>query len=215
MKTFTFLVLFTFLLTGCANNITLSGHNVSNVDATIVLDKSASVTVISNAEGDQLTSKRYIPNVIEALKTRGFSNVSEMPDNPDYTIEVNFHTETTIETKQVPIFSHERNIPYTICHRNVGSNTRTCTTRYRYFMNPIVSGYSTVNSPINIYTFQYKLKDKESNLLLDATSTVIHASCSKWKMYEFLAKDAIARANFTTPIDKPYAAKMPEDYDCQ
>ncbi|ETI59372.1 hypothetical protein [Marinomonas profundimaris] len=215
MKTFTFLVLFTFLLTGCANNITLSGHNVSNVDATIVLDKSASVTVISNAEGDQLTNKRYIPNVIAALQARGFSNVSDTFDQSDYTVKVNFRSESKIETIQVPIFNHAQNLPYTICRRDLGTNTRTCITRYRNFMDPIVSGYKSVQTPINIYTFRYTLTDKQNHLILDSTNTVVNKDCSKWNMFEFLSKDAISRANFNDPIDTPYEIEMPPTYQCQ
>jgi hypothetical protein len=82
-------------------------------------------------------------------------------------------------------------------------------------MEPIVSGYKTVDTPTNIYIFQFKLTDKQNNLILDSTNTVVHANCSKWKMFEFLAKDAIVRANFNNPVDKPYAVEMKQDYNCQ
>ena len=82
-------------------------------------------------------------------------------------------------------------------------------------MDAIVKGYDTVETPTNVYTFQYKLTDKTGNLILDSSNTVVHQSCSKWKMFEFLAKDAIMRANFNNPVDKPYAVEMKADYSCQ
>jgi hypothetical protein len=215
MKFFTFLMLFSALLAGCSSNVKLSGQNVSNVDSNVNIDKSAAIAVISSEEGDPLTNKRYIPDVISAFEERGFTNVSEVQSTPDYRLVVNFTSETKTETKQVPIFNNERNLPYTVCRRNADSNTRTCFTRYRHFMEPIVSGYKTVDTPTNIYIFQFKLTDKQNNLILDSTNTVVHANCSKWKMFEFLAKDAIVRANFNNPVDKPYAVEMKQDYNCQ
>ncbi|PYF81128.1 hypothetical protein DFP75_105219 [Marinomonas alcarazii] len=215
MKFFSFLVLFSVFLTGCSSNVKLSGHNVSNVDATVDIDKSASITVVPDKDGDQLTNKRYIADVMNALKERGFSNVSDSTSNPDYRLAINFTSEEITETKKVPIFNNERNIPYTVCHRNPTTNARTCYTRYRHFMEPIVKGYDKVETPTNLYTFQYKLTDKAGNLILDSSNTVMHEECSKWKMFEFLAKDAILRANFNDPVDKPYTVEMTEDYSCQ
>ncbi|NLQ17393.1 hypothetical protein HGG82_07105 [Marinomonas sp. M1K-6] len=215
MKFITFLVLFSALLSGCSSNVKLSGHNVSNVDSSINIDKSAAIAVLPNKAGDPLTNKRYIPYIINALKERGFANVSESPNDLDYQLVVNFTSEAKIESTQVPVFNNERNLPYTICHRNPSSDTRTCITRYRNFMEPIVSGYKTVESPTNVYTFHYTLADQQNKLLLDSTNTVVHANCSKWKMFEFLAKDAIARANFNNPVDTPYAVEMKPDYSCE
>ncbi|MGO2353753.1 MAG: hypothetical protein ACTH58_03340 [Marinomonas foliarum] len=215
MKFFSMLMLFSVFVAGCSSNVKLSGHNVSNVDSTVEIDKSASISVASDSEGDQLTNKRYIADVINAFKERGFSSVSDSESNPDYRLSVNFTSEEVTETKKVPIFNNERNIPYTVCHRNPTTNARTCYTRYRHFMEPIVKGYNTVETPTNVYTFQYKLTDKTGNLILDSSNTVVHQSCSKWKMFEFLAKDAIMRANFNNPVDKPYAVEMKADYSCQ
>ncbi|QRV22778.1 hypothetical protein [Marinomonas foliarum] len=215
MKFFSMLMLFSVFVAGCSSNVKLSGHNVSNVDSTVEIDRSASISVASDSEGDQLTNKRYIADVINAFKERGFSSVSDSESNPDYRLSVNFTSEEVTETKKVPIFNNERNIPYTVCHRNPTTNARTCYTRYRHFMEPIVKGYNTVETPTNVYTFQYKLTDKAGNLILDSSNTVVHQSCSKWKMFEFLAKDAIMRANFNNPVDKPYAVEMKADYSCQ
>jgi hypothetical protein len=214
MKYFTFFVLCSALLSGCSSNVQLSGHNLSNLDSSVEIDKSAAIKVVSSENGDQLTNKRYIPNIVSALKERGFSNVSAAQTNPDYTFSVNFYTETKVETKKVPVFNNERNMPYTVCHKDTGSNARTCTTHY-YYMAPIVSGYNSVATPTNIYTLHFKLTDKQNNPIVDSTNTVIHENCSQWKMYEFLAKDAIARANFNDPVDKSYSVEMQEGYDCQ
>ncbi|QUX97418.1 hypothetical protein C0J08_19335 [Marinomonas sp. CT5] len=215
MKYFFCFVFFSVLLSGCSSNVKLSGHNVSNLDASLNIDKSATIAVVSDPNGNQLTNKRYIPNVIDALKNRGFTNTSASPKDPDYRLAINFSHENKTETKQVPIFNHQRNIPYTVCHRNPNTDAQTCVTRYRLFMEPIISGYKTVEMPTTIYTFHYTLTDRQNKLLLDSTNTVVHESCSKWKMFEFLARDAIARANFTTPVDKPYAVEMKEGYSCQ
>ena len=215
MRLFTFFVLFSTLLTGCASNVKLAGQNVSNLDSNVDIDKSAKILVVSSKEGDELTNKRYIPDIIDALKKRGFTRVSDAQSKPDYYLSVNFTQEETTETKKVPVFNNDRNVPYTVCHRNPSTDARTCVTRYRQFMEPIVSGYDKVESPTKVYTFQYKLTDKNNKLILDSSNTVVHPDCSRWKMFEFLAKDTIARANFNDPVDKPYAVEMKEDYSCQ
>lgn len=215
MRLFTFFVLFSILLSGCSSNVKLAGQNVSNVDASVDIDKSAAIVVVPSKDGDLLTNKRYIPDIINALKARGFTNVSDSQSNPDYHLAVNFTSEETTETKKVPVFNNDRNIPYTVCHRNPSTDARTCVTRYRQFMEPIVSGYQNVETPTKVYTFQYKLTDKQNNLILDSSNTVVHPDCSKWKMFEFLAKDTIARANFNDPVDKPYAVEMKEGYSCE
>lgn len=215
MRLFTFFVLFSALLSGCSSNVKLAGQNVSNVDASVDIDKSAAIVVVSSKDGDQLTNKRYISDIISALKERGFTDVSDSQSNPAYQLAINFTSEETIETKQVPVFNNDRNIPYTVCRRNPITNARTCVTRYRQFMEPIVNGYDKVETPTKVYTFQYKLTDKKNNLILDSSNTVVHPDCSKWKMFEFLAKNSIAQANFNDPVDKPYAVEMKEDYNCQ
>lgn len=215
MRLFTFFVLFSALLSGCSSNVKLAGQNISNVDSNVDIDKSAMIAVVPSKEGDDLTNKRYIPDIINALKERGFTNVSDAQNNPDYHLSVNFTSEETTETKKVPVFNNERNIPYTVCRRNPSTDARTCVTRYRQFMEPIVSGYDKVDTPTKVYTFQYKLTDKKNKLILDSSNTVVHPTCSKWKMFEFLAKETIARANFNDPVDKPYAVEMKEDYNCQ
>ena len=215
MRLFTFFVLFSTLLSGCASNVKLAGQNVSNVDSNVDIDKSAAIVVVPSEEGDTLTNKRYIPDIIKAFKKRGFTNVSDSQSNPDYHLSVNFMSAESTETKKVPVFNNDRNVPYTVCHRNPGTDARTCITRYRHFIEPIVSGYDKVETPTKVYTFQYKLTDKKNNLILDSSNTVVHPNCSRWKMFEFLAKDTIARANFNSPVDKPYAVEMEENYSCQ
>lgn len=215
MKWFAVFVLFSALLSGCSSSVKLSGHNVSNVSSNINIDSSATIAVLPDPNGDALTNERYLPDIVAAFKERGFTNVSESPSDPDYKLVVNFTSEAKVESTQVPVFNNEHNLPYTICHKDPGSDTRTCFTRYRNFMEPIVSGYKTVESQTNVYSFHYTLTDRQDKLLLDSTNTVVHASCSKWKMFEFLAKDAIARANFNNPVDTPYAVEMQEDYSCE
>ncbi|WP_421856770.1 hypothetical protein [Marinomonas sp.] len=215
MRLFTFFVLFSALLSGCSSNVKLAGQNVSNVDSSVDIDKSASIVVVPSKDGEDLTNKRYIPDIISALKERGFTNVSDTQSNPDYHLVINFTSAETTETKKVPVFNNERNIPYTVCHRNPSTDARTCVTRYHQFMEPIVSGYQNVETPTKVYTFQYKLTDKQNKLILDSSNTVVHPDCSKWKMFKFLAKDTIARANFNDPVDKPYAVEMKEGYSCE
>lgn len=215
MKPLILITLFSILLSGCANTVTLSGHNVSNVDSNLNMAESASIAVVADAAGDELTNKRYLADVVQALKDRGFVNAAENIQNPDYLLRVNFTSESKTDSKKVPIFNNPRNIPHTVCRRNPVTNARTCVTRYRHFMEPIVSGYETVDTPTTVYTFHFTLTDKQKNLLLDSTNTVVHANCSKWKMYEFLANDAIARADFNSPVDKPYAVEMQQDYRCE
>ncbi|GAA0831742.1 MULTISPECIES: hypothetical protein [Marinomonas] len=213
MKNILLLVVLMTVLSGCTSNVTLSGRYLSNVDTSIEIAKSSAILVQSNEDGDELTNKRYMPDIIHAFNQLGFSNISEQMTSPDYTLIVNFTSKEENQIQTVPVFTRERGTPYVVCHQNKNNN-RVCTTHY-YFNAPMVSGYRSVSTPTNVYTFNFILQDQHKSPVLNVTSTVVHEDCSQWKIYQFLASDAIARTNFKTPVDKQYSVTMPESYRCQ
>ena len=213
MKSILLFVALSIVLSGCTSNTTLSGRYLSNVDTSIEIPKSSSILVRSDKDGDQLTNKRYIADVIHALNLLGFSNASEKTASPDYTLTINFTSKRENQQQTVPVFTRERGTPYIVCHQNKNNN-QVCTTRY-YFNAPMVSGYRSISTPINIHTFEFSLYDQDETAILEATSTVADKNCSQWKVYEFLASDAISRINFNAPIDSQYSVTMPENYSCQ
>lgn len=214
MKNLFILVLFATILSGCSSNVKLSGRYLSNVDPSVDIAKTSSILVVSNSKGNRLTNRRYMLDIISAFKARGFTNISETAKDPDYKLIVNFSSEEQIKQQSIPVFTNERSMPYTTCHQRKDNGQQVCSTHY-YFRTPMLRGYRSVNIPTNVYTFQFTLKDKQNNAILDSISTVVHQDCSQWKVYKFLASDAIARTSFSTPVDKQYSVKMPKDYRCE
>ncbi|REG85120.1 hypothetical protein [Marinomonas pollencensis] len=213
MKSILLFAALSILLSGCASNTTLSGRYLSNLDPNIDIAKSASILVRSNKEGDSLTNRRYIPDVIQALTQLGFTNVAAQMTAPDYILVVNFTSKQENLQQTVPVFTRHRGTPYVICHQNKNNN-RVCTTHYHYNA-PIVSGYRSITTSTNLHTFEFTLYDQQDTPILEVTSNVVDEDCSQWKIYKFLAADAIARINFSTPVDTQYSVTMPEDYSCQ
>lgn len=214
MRFFCLFALLGVLLSGCASNVTLSGRYLSNLDASAEIDKSANIQVVSDPKGNLLTNKRFIPDVISAFKKRGFSHISEHEARPDYTLTVDFQSREEADLQSIPVFSQDFASPYSVCHLDQASNTRTCSTHY-YFPPPTISGYRTVSTPTTVFTFHFTLSDPSKHPLLESTSTVVHANCSQWKVFQFLAEDAISRTSFQEPIDKTYSVTMPKGYSCQ
>ncbi|MGO3344394.1 MAG: hypothetical protein ACTIM4_05440 [Marinomonas sp.] len=214
MKNLFIIILFATLLSGCASNVKLSGRFLSNVDEDINIDKSSSILLVSDSSGDKLTNKRYVSDIITAFKARGFTSISTHEITPDYTLVFNFTYSKETELKSIPIFKRERSRAYRVCHRNKDGKTRTCRIQ-RHFSAPMIAGYQSITTPINLYTFEFTLENKQDNTVLHSISTAMHESCSQWKVYDFLVSDAISKTSFSQPIDTEYSVTMPKDYNCQ
>ncbi|MBR7887739.1 hypothetical protein J9B83_02210 [Marinomonas sp. A79] len=221
MKPFAFLILVSLFLSGCASTAMIPSHQESNVDVDVSIDNATPILVVAKDGSDALITKRYLPDIVSTLQTRGFTEVAAIANSDTakaadtLQLVVDFSSEVKTYTKKVPIFNHSRNIPYVVCHRNASSGKRTCVTRFHHRMEPIVSGYNLIETETTLYRLDYQLKDQYSKVILDATHSLSNDHCSKWKMFALLAKEAMIKADFSQPIDRSYDITKPTGENCQ
>lgn len=92
MRLFITTFLLSVLLAGCSTTEVMQGHHVSNVDPDVRIAKTAKIKIQGSEKGDELTNKRYIPNVIASFNALGYKNVSTEVKNPDYILTINFRS---------------------------------------------------------------------------------------------------------------------------
>lgn len=213
MRLFTITFLLSVLLTGCSTTEVMQGHHVSNVDPDVRIAKTAKIKIQGSEKGDELTNKRYIPNVIASFNALGYKDVSTEVKNPDYILTINFRSTEKKKNISVPIFNDVNDGSYTTCNKpKDGKSEVNCVRTEKTITR--VTGYRTVSAMVSIYTFDFKIKDKKGDTVLVSSSSLENENCSKWKVFEFLAKEAVAKTSFTNPMDQGFTVKMPENYQC-
>ncbi|MBJ7556757.1 hypothetical protein [Marinomonas spartinae] len=214
MRLFITTVLLSVLLAGCSTSELMQGHHVSNVDPDVRIAKTAKIKIQGSPKGDELTNKRYIPNVIASFNALGYKNVSTDYKHPDYILTINFHSSEKKKDLSVPIFNDVNDGYYTTCSKPKGTNQEVNCVRTERTVTR-VTGYRTVTAMVSVYTFDFNIKDNKGAPVLVSSSSLENETCSKWKVFAFLAKEAVAKTSFTNPMDQGFTVKMPENYQCK
>jgi len=219
MKFKKYIILITLiLLTGCSFNKIMDASYLSKTDPDFSFMTNTVISVHASENKNEIETKHYINNVVNALKKRGFTRVYSYRDFGETYIPVEIYIIINISKKSKSYEYEGANYGMV----DSGNSTVNCTG----FVNMInctenkqksfgVTGYSTKTGISTGYYFSgnwFKVKNKEKVMFTFASS--FEKGCSDRAMFEFLIEQTISRLDFTKPKDYEYSVEMPEKYSC-
>ncbi|CUB05597.1 hypothetical protein [Marinomonas fungiae] len=204
-------VLLLLFVTGCSSNVVMMGRQVSNVDPDVKITPESRILVEAQKSADPLTNKRYLDQVVQSFKNKGYFYVGAKLSSPDFIARYHLTSQAQVRERQEPIYEERRTGRSTHCYEDKDGG-RHCETDFHVM--PYLVGYETVKRSVLEAVLDLELVNTNGKVVLHSSSSVEHSQCSRWKLYEFLIERSIKNLNVEQPQDQPYRIEMPEDYQC-
>ena len=217
IKNITILLICIFM-GGCATNRVMDASYSSQVDPDFSFTNDKRIVVLAPEQGNDLETKYYVSQVVEALKQRGFVDVYSYKDLPNVKEPVDIAVLISVSKKSDSYLYEGANYGMV----DSGNSTVNCTgwgnsvncteNKQKTFG---VTGYSTKTGYLTGYYFSanwFNVKNEQKIMFSFASS--YEEGCSDRAVYEFLISQTIARLDFTKPNEYDYSITMPETYNC-
>jgi hypothetical protein len=216
-----FLMALSLLLSGCSTS--MNGSINSTPDPTYVFDRAAPVLVtVPQKSENSLQSKHYVSRVVSSLKNHGFTDIHTEgdPSQAKIPIKTVFFVEVSKKTASykyrgadygtVQAGSTTNCNSYAYGNMGTANCLTTPTTSYGVVGYSDKVGYTT-GYFFTIFAFDAQSKQKVLSLLASSYKK----GCAEYKLYDFLADQALSRMSFDQMVQQKFSVKMPEGYHCK